>query len=711
MPIRYDVPDGEFGGKYGDLVDDTYDGLRHKNLYLTKGLGQLTDGIVGQEDYRVNSGYEWIGWKATLNNSIDIQFEFENLVNFSSVTLHCHNLFHANIEYFQQLIAHFSLDGNQWSKNPIVIHMVPDHVNDNARDITIDLKNRVGRYVKLVLKFAAKWLLISEITFHTEPVSHSYQAKIEDLELVDGLRINKKSSSAHNAPGAGHHQHNGANGKSVESIKNIFAQEKEESLVKRLNFNGAEAPKKENNNLEFNSQMNGQYNQFSNNQFKAKFDTSMISPNETITLNAILISSVIFVCFCIFLLVSVIFYRKFNKKNDLLANNILKTTLVQNNNKLELMHKLQNVEFGFGDLNKQSLLNLRQPSSLSSHTGTLRKDNLNLPMNSPVTGSSSLINHSNPNNSSNGSSLVRSESNHEYAVPNLSHYEEINQSNYSGFYNKISELELNQKSSYNQEQLKLQTNKLFPNKLTSAFLSNQSNGSLSNLTNSLKRSQPMNGFKSYGSSKATTMKIGKNNMQIIANNLNSIANGMNENIKTQYKTSRPAKSSQASSIRSLLANDLKLSSVQAKQVKLLHPFIGQSKFGNISLAKIRLDHDAKSELNGKASAKQLALIETVDFQDMSYECSLEYKQQILNWLNLVQQLKNKSFYGEDAKHCLSNNFASILGILRADYSPYNQIQLVLEYGNSSLAAFLKQHSPETIKYLISFLLFYSNRTI
>lgn len=80
------------------------------------------------DDYKINSGYEWIGWRATSNNSIEIQFEFEEFVNFTSVILHCHNLFHANIEYFQQLIAYFSLDGNQWSKNPIIIHMVPDHV-------------------------------------------------------------------------------------------------------------------------------------------------------------------------------------------------------------------------------------------------------------------------------------------------------------------------------------------------------------------------------------------------------------------------------------------------------------------------------------------------------------------------------------------------------------------------------------------------------
>ena len=668
LPIRYDCPDGEFGGKYGDLVDDTYDGLRHKNQYLSRGLGQLTDGIIGLEDYKMNSGYEWIGWKATLNNSIEIQFEFESLVNFSSVTLHAHNLFHANIEYFQQLIAYFSLDRNQWSKNPIVVHMVSDHVNDSARDITIDLRNRIAKHVKLVLKFAAKWLLISEITFDTKSVSGDYEPRNEDLELVDGLRLNKKSTLS-----------TGQHGK-LDSIKNLFARENESSSQKKLNYGGVEVAKKD--HLEF------------NNQYKTKFDTSdLMLPSETITLNAILISSVIFVCFCIFLLVSVIFYRKFNKKNDLLANNILKTTLVQNNNKLELMHKLQNVEFGIGDLNKQSLLNLRQPSSLSSQTGTLHKDNLNLlgnGLNSPITGSSSLINNSNQNNSSNDSSLVRSESNHEYAVPNLSHYEEINQSNYSGFYNKINELEFNQKPPYNAEvNHQLKSNKLYTNKLNSLINGNPSNGSLTNLTNSLKRNQQLNTFKNYH--KSTTMKLIKNGFQ-----------EMSPNLKAQFTATshqRPMKAQL--NIKSVLFNDLKLNFIQSNQIKLVHSFIGQSKFGNISLVKIRLDNGDKTpESNGKQS-KQIALIETVDLQDMNYDYSLEYKQQIYNWLNLIQQLKSKPFY-EEAKYCLSNNFASLLGILHTDFSPYNnRIELVMEYGNCSLANFLKQHSPDTIKYVVN----------
>ena len=36
---------------------------------------------------------------------------------------------------------------------------------ENARNVTINLKEEHGQYVMLQLSFAAKWILISEITF------------------------------------------------------------------------------------------------------------------------------------------------------------------------------------------------------------------------------------------------------------------------------------------------------------------------------------------------------------------------------------------------------------------------------------------------------------------------------------------------------------------------------------------------------------------
>ena len=42
---------------------------------------------------------------------------------------------------------------------------MPDLAMENARNVTINLKEEHGQYVMLQLAFAAKWILISEITF------------------------------------------------------------------------------------------------------------------------------------------------------------------------------------------------------------------------------------------------------------------------------------------------------------------------------------------------------------------------------------------------------------------------------------------------------------------------------------------------------------------------------------------------------------------
>ena len=42
---------------------------------------------------------------------------------------------------------------------------MPDLAIENARNVTINLKEEHGQYVMLQLNFAAKWILISEITF------------------------------------------------------------------------------------------------------------------------------------------------------------------------------------------------------------------------------------------------------------------------------------------------------------------------------------------------------------------------------------------------------------------------------------------------------------------------------------------------------------------------------------------------------------------
>ena len=180
--------DGFVGGRFGDLVDDSFDGQRSLSNLLSGGLGQLTDGIRGHENLKVNAGYEWIGWRS-MNDSVDIIFDFGQPVNLTSASVHVHNLFRKGVEVFSAARASFSLDGHTWSQSPLEYEYLADHRIEAPRDVLIHLHGRVGRHVRLSLAFAAKWLLVSEVTFDILPVALDYVPDVKDLESPFGVRI------------------------------------------------------------------------------------------------------------------------------------------------------------------------------------------------------------------------------------------------------------------------------------------------------------------------------------------------------------------------------------------------------------------------------------------------------------------------------------------------------------------------------------------
>lgn len=70
---------------------------------------------------------------------------------------------------FCQVFVHakvfFSIGGRQFNGEPVQFSYMPDQVLDHARDVTIKLHHRLGRYLQLHLYFAARWMMLSEITF------------------------------------------------------------------------------------------------------------------------------------------------------------------------------------------------------------------------------------------------------------------------------------------------------------------------------------------------------------------------------------------------------------------------------------------------------------------------------------------------------------------------------------------------------------------
>ncbi|XP_037881946.1 discoidin domain-containing receptor 2, partial [Glossina fuscipes] len=179
--ISYSIPKGVQRGIEIDLSDKSYDGHEEDERYV-EGLGQLVDGQKGKDNFRLDQGfgkgYEWVGWRNDtpnlLGRPIEITFEFDGVRNFSAVIIHTSNMFIKDVQVFVRAKVFFSIGGRQYIGEPVQFSYMPDTMLDHARDVTIKLHHRLGRYLQLHLYFAARWLMLSEITFISAPIAGNF---------------------------------------------------------------------------------------------------------------------------------------------------------------------------------------------------------------------------------------------------------------------------------------------------------------------------------------------------------------------------------------------------------------------------------------------------------------------------------------------------------------------------------------------------------
>lgn len=166
--VSYTMPQGDKRGPNWEFYDSTYDGL-WEGHELKHGLGQLIDGKYGHDDFRdVYGGQAWVGWKndTRSNKPIEIKFEFHKVREFSAVHIYCNNLFTKDVAIFSSAKILFSVGGKRFNRGePISFEYVEDKIFESARNVTIKLHHRIGKFVKIQLHFAARWMLISEINF------------------------------------------------------------------------------------------------------------------------------------------------------------------------------------------------------------------------------------------------------------------------------------------------------------------------------------------------------------------------------------------------------------------------------------------------------------------------------------------------------------------------------------------------------------------
>lgn len=171
--LSYSMPQGDKRTPEWEFYDASYDG--YWNEELQRGLGQLTDGIIGPDylkmgyyDYEKNQG--WVGWRNDTRNGqpVEIKFEFDRVREFIACYLYTNNQFSKGVQVFSKAEITFSTNGRHYFGDPITYTYMEDRVFENSRNVTIKLHRRVGRFVKMKLYFSNQWIMISEIIFDTD---------------------------------------------------------------------------------------------------------------------------------------------------------------------------------------------------------------------------------------------------------------------------------------------------------------------------------------------------------------------------------------------------------------------------------------------------------------------------------------------------------------------------------------------------------------
>lgn len=200
------------------------------------------DGIKGADNFSHNQGLEWVGWKSK-DGDLHLEFTFKTLRNFTGALFHSNNLFSSGVEALQAMDVHYGIDlaqsigplresldeprkreqaaslsrfGRQaihnhnqyehhqrlhdnantvWSSKVLRIEYEPDKRLESARPVTVHLDHQLANRLKFVLKFASKWILISEVEFLSHPVELMSFASLSEQHTPPLLEALKNSKS------------------------------------------------------------------------------------------------------------------------------------------------------------------------------------------------------------------------------------------------------------------------------------------------------------------------------------------------------------------------------------------------------------------------------------------------------------------------------------------------------------------------------------
>ncbi|KAJ8011214.1 hypothetical protein DPEC_G00055840 [Dallia pectoralis] len=174
--VSYSAPAGQdmvYKGLDVHLNDSVYDGTL--GPLMEQGLGQLTDGAWGLDDflqshvYGAWPGYDYVGWtnESFPRGHVEMTFEFDRVRNFTSMKVHCSNMFSRGVRMFRQASCYFHTSESDWESQTVSFRPPVDRVSQGARFVTVPLGDRTASAIKCRFTFNGAWMMISEVAFQS----------------------------------------------------------------------------------------------------------------------------------------------------------------------------------------------------------------------------------------------------------------------------------------------------------------------------------------------------------------------------------------------------------------------------------------------------------------------------------------------------------------------------------------------------------------
>lgn len=170
QPVSYSMPNGygqASGGSF-NYWDESYTGAGSTNVDgspLSNGLGQLTDNIVGGNDWAADLGngaaHEWVGW---ININPEIVFDYGVAQQISRIDVHVNNANYGGVSIFGTVRVGYSDDGLNFGNYQSITTSDADRADLSARFYSLNLTEQAAhRYVRMEFTRTNAWLFISEI--------------------------------------------------------------------------------------------------------------------------------------------------------------------------------------------------------------------------------------------------------------------------------------------------------------------------------------------------------------------------------------------------------------------------------------------------------------------------------------------------------------------------------------------------------------------